>query len=307
MDYIVKKGDTLWDISERFYLDPFLLPKLWQQNQYVTNPHWIFPGDRIRLYPYRILIKGIEPVKEALPRVAGPPLPPIPKTLPLTRFPEVFPSGFIADDEKGIGVIVAARDSMLMLAEGHEVYLTFREDIPVAKEDMYTIFRVEGPMIHPVTHKPIGFKVLILGLVKILQDEGQVKTGMITMSYDPIERGDLLRAFIPPSQDLAIKMTEKRRYGWIIASRGTQRDLVEGDIVYIDGGKETGLEPGHIFDVFRAGDWTMDPLSQQKVKLPDDLIGRLVVLSTQQRTATAIITASRSPISVGDEIVSIAE
>src|SRR4030042_4051024 len=47
--YTIKKGDTLWDISSRFLKDPFLWPSLWQRNPYITNPHWIFPGQPIRL------------------------------------------------------------------------------------------------------------------------------------------------------------------------------------------------------------------------------------------------------------------
>jgi hypothetical protein len=47
--YIVKHGDTLWDISARFLNNPWLWPKVWEQNRYITNPHLIFPGDPIAL------------------------------------------------------------------------------------------------------------------------------------------------------------------------------------------------------------------------------------------------------------------
>lgn len=47
--YIVKHGDTLWDISARFLNNPWLWPKVWEQNRYITNPHLIFPGEPITL------------------------------------------------------------------------------------------------------------------------------------------------------------------------------------------------------------------------------------------------------------------
>ena len=47
--YTIKKGDTLWDISGKFLNDPFLWPKLWQRNPYITNPHWIYPGKPVQI------------------------------------------------------------------------------------------------------------------------------------------------------------------------------------------------------------------------------------------------------------------
>ena len=47
--YIVVRGDTLWDISARYLENPYLWPQIWDQNKYVTDAHWIYPGDPILL------------------------------------------------------------------------------------------------------------------------------------------------------------------------------------------------------------------------------------------------------------------
>ncbi len=64
--YTIKQGDTLWDISSKFLKDPFLWPKLWQRNPYITNPNWIYPGQLIHLSPAEDLkkVEGTRPREE---------------------------------------------------------------------------------------------------------------------------------------------------------------------------------------------------------------------------------------------------
>ena len=42
--YVVVKGDTLWDISDSALKDPFLWPLIWKENPFITNPDLIYPG-----------------------------------------------------------------------------------------------------------------------------------------------------------------------------------------------------------------------------------------------------------------------
>jgi len=322
MDYIVKQGDTLWDISQRFYSDAFLWPRLWQQNQYITNPHHISPGDRIRLYPYKVLIEVEEQKPPAVeePRPLPPPtveeapplLPTPPKIIRLTIYSEVNSAGFITDKMEGIGKIVAAKVDRLQLVAENEIYINFQKGIAVQKGDQFTIFRVGPPIAHPVIEKKVvGRKVLILGTAVITKTtEGEAQTALITRSYDSMVRGDEVTPYFTPREELAVNTMEEPLKGWIVASQRDKLELVEGDVIYIDRGEDDHIRPGHIFQVIRRGGVVSDLVSKEKkavVKLPDEIVARLVVIKTQQKTSTAVIVQTRLSVKVGDEVTTVAE
>ena len=52
--YVIKQGDTLWGLSDRFIKDPRYWPNMWSKNSQITNPHVIYPGQKVRVYPDRL-------------------------------------------------------------------------------------------------------------------------------------------------------------------------------------------------------------------------------------------------------------
>jgi hypothetical protein len=67
--HVVKKGDTLWDLAKEYLKDPFRWPEVFQRNKdIVENPHWIYPGEVIR-------IASSEVRPEVLARVTTKPAP----------------------------------------------------------------------------------------------------------------------------------------------------------------------------------------------------------------------------------------
>jgi LysM repeat protein len=43
--YTIKQGDTLWALGQQFYSNAYLWPQLWEANTWITDAHWIYPGD----------------------------------------------------------------------------------------------------------------------------------------------------------------------------------------------------------------------------------------------------------------------
>lgn len=217
--YTIKKGDTLWDISARFLKDPFLWPKLWQRNPYITNPHWIYPGNPLRLSPIEEVKKEEpKPVAEERPRelkeekvekvekpeavevkrVEPPPL--VPKKPEVVEekkvYPEIRSAGFIAGfDYKGIGYVLDNKEGKNLMAEGDVIYLSFKTNEKIAIGNRYTIFRGSDFILDPVTRKKIGRKYNIAGNVEIIDQSGNFYTARVLESFDAIYKGDMIQPY----------------------------------------------------------------------------------------------------------------
>src|SRR5450432_807638 len=50
-EYTIQKGDTLWDLSQKFLANPWYWPKIWSLNPGIENPHWIYPGGKLKIVP----------------------------------------------------------------------------------------------------------------------------------------------------------------------------------------------------------------------------------------------------------------
>jgi len=214
--YTIKKGDTLWDISSKFLKDPFLWPTLWQRNPYITNPHWIYPGNPVRLSAIK---EEPEKVAEEKPKeiakepevkkVEPPPPPPIEKKAEVVAevkppkaeekplyFPEIRSAGFMSDIAyRGIGIVLESKEGKNLMSGGDIIYLAFKTSEPILIGNKYTVFRASEELRHPVTEKKVGRKYNIMGNIQVIDQHGNFFTAKVIESFDAIQKGDLIKPY----------------------------------------------------------------------------------------------------------------
>ena len=211
--YTIKKGDTLWDISSKFLKDPFLWPKLWQVNPYITNPHWIYPGQPLKLSPLEEAKKE-EPEKavEEKPKEAemkkeeAPPVSEVAEAKPEEK-PTVFlerrNAGFISDLRlKGIGVIVDNKDWKQLMGDEDIIYVAFRTAEPISVGEKFTVIRDGGYVRHPATQKRIGIRYKVVGNIQLIDQFGNFYTAKIIESFDAILKGDLIHPYMKERMEI---------------------------------------------------------------------------------------------------------
>ena len=300
--YTVQKGDTLWDLSQRFSDTPWQWPEMWKENTQIANPHLIYPGQRIRLYRRRSAHGyGLEKPAEDEKPVAD--KPEITKLLHF-QYGAIERVGFIRK-EAAIpeGSIFKVEGNKAMISTGDLVYIKPGDNISLATGDIHTIYRTLRPIKDRGTNKYIGIQHYFTGAVKIGIVRPEFVLGTIVASYRPIKVGDLLMPFYQRVPKIGMNPSPEGLEGQIIESEEHQAIFGENTIAFIDKGQREGVQPGQLYWIYKQERHLINPKDKKEVALTPVLLGELLVLHTEKTTSTVIITDSRDAIQAGTRII----
>jgi hypothetical protein len=297
--YTVKKGDTLWDLSQRFADSPWLWPDLWQRNGQIANPHRIFPGERIRIY-HKDWIERMR--KEPEPTVVAVAPAPEPEEIPVETiaYPAIDSVGFIRQYKAGsFGKIFKVEDDKWLISQGDLVYIT-----PEAGEmdvgARYTIFRTLDPLRNKKTKAMIGYQHYLVGIVEITAIKEDFALGEIYRSFEAIKVGDQLMKYIPADPEIALTESVKGLKGNIIAAREGEKLIGDHMLVFVDKGSDDGVMRGQRYLVYEERTGKLSAESKEILNLPPVDYGTLLILRVEDTTATALVTTSDKSIAPGD-------
>ncbi len=308
--YVVVKGDTLWDIAGKFLKNPWQWPTLWQNNRTtVANPHWIYPGDVLVLewQQGQPQIRLTRPAVTLSPGVIVSPLAvnAIPPIQPTSINPFLIRPMLIEETElKSAPRIVAAQEERQILSPGTHIYV---QNLPTNPAGEWTIYREGEAVKDPENGQVLGVEAHYLGDARLLRNDAPA-TLNISYAKEEIAVNDKLvamqpalqQAYVPHAPMLAVK-------GQIARIHAGIQETGAGRVIIINRGSAQGLEAGHVLAIQRQGAAVNDPTVTQgppkKLLLPNEPVGLAMVFKTFHHMAYALVMQASQPVRVEDLVV----
>ncbi len=317
--YIVKRGDTLWDISTQFLVEPWRWPEIWQTNPQVRNPHLIFPGDELALFyrdgqPVVQLTRRADvgtttdPDTGVIRRQTGPrevklsprahelersdavPTIPIDAIRPFLDRPRVLGAG---EFEAAPYVVSAGRENLV----AHLGMQIFVRGLKPEQGTRFGVFRRGQVYRRPSDPDDIlGYEAIHVADA-VVEQPGDPATVFLLTSTQEVRAGDRL---FPVTDDLVVsnftpRAPDKKISGQIIAVVDGVSQIGELDIVVLDLGSQDGIEEGLVLGIFQRGNevedvWAeKDRLQKILVELPELRAGTIMVFRPFERVSYALV------------------
>jgi hypothetical protein len=330
--HLVRPGDTLWGLSENYYENPWQWPQMWSQNPQIKNPHWIYPGDQVRLRGGASALGAPGGVGGAKPMslISAPPglidrTPLVPKNTIFIRS-----LGYIGDPEKEEwGELVGGRMERKIFTQGNNVYIQMREGVNLRIGQLLSIYNpLRGTRALKGVRQPEGEVVAYLGTVKVTfwDPETGVARARLIESIDPIERGAKVGPIGRRFDVISPARADVSVWTRIVTTIYPHVLFGQNQLVFIDKGSDDGLRSGNRLFVVRKGDqWRRDlssaertralhyaegvsiaektPLNGNEEGFPEEIIGELRILRANKTSSVAMVVASAQELFPGDRAV----
>jgi len=322
--HLVEKGDTLWDLAGKELGNPYAWPQIWELNQWIKDPHWIYPGDPLVID----LARGVA-TAGSVPEAVADLLPdrrrvdqntPLRPELGFTfqdfiQLPFIVPEGAEAYlNRQGAFTITGnKRADRQYLAEGETVYLNGGSNEGVKAGDRFLILKtVVRKLMHPtIPKKNLGDVIQQIGVVRVLGTQKNGSEAVIERCLDSVEVGDHLEKFVEPANlpsqlrtDVTGPIKITANAGVVVFSRDNKLASAGGDMIIIDKGAKDGLKVGEVLLAARVQSFSVG-FDKQK-KPPTESIayylGQALVVRTDAQTATCRVLRSVEELHAGDTL-----
>jgi hypothetical protein len=340
--YTIKQGDTLWSLAQQFFKNAYTWPQLWESNTWITDAHWIYPGDVLLIDS-----ETAQQISNATTSNATPPalmpdtVPAAPATasvsagtttgdgfitaadgtggsrspVPLGTEFDVYCYGYIGDPGEPMPNSIQSWEDAEMRYQAGEV----RQDITGAAGDLvmldggtatglvagdtYIVVESGELVTHPNKRtQVVGRQYTYQGQVRVLCADAHHARGIVTQSCNDIHVGARLK----PLPQIPIPLA---RIPDMPAFCDPESGKRNGYIVSAQGGWDTALGEGLLVQVnlgqadqIQPGDFLTVYRDNVTPGERHQVLGEVGILTTNTHTATGKIVAMRYSMKIGDRV-----
>ncbi len=287
--YVVKRGDTLWGIAERYLEAPWRWGEVVEAQTHLKDPQFLYAGDVIAVRDGALKVERGRPVVKLSPRVRVEPLPrPIP-TLPMDAIAPFLERPLVV--EKGelqrAAYVVANADGRLLSGLGDRVYVRGLETFD---RKLFSVFRPGRAFRDPDSRAVLGYEAVHVADGRVIAQD-DVATLYIHRMVRAIHPGDrvlpaegreVTAAFIPRTPPMPVE-------GRIIAVPDHTSRIGLYQAVVINLGRDDGIMVGDVLAIYRHAPRVEDPVKRGQVRLPRERSGLLMVFRTFDRVSYGLV------------------
>lgn len=319
--YVVQPGDSLWNIAKQYTDDPWEWRQLWKNNNQLSNPNRIYPGDELTVVNGTIVYKrnfksstnqkqgGMRTVK------LTPELREVPIELGLPVIPFDYLRGKFVDIEivnseelKALPYIVGFEDNRLTGYTNVKAFV--KGDLTPGKT--YNVYE------RGTTHKgmklddirkgkkkkdiEIGTELIKTGEVIVENNKDGISTvyvkgiinrglaaGQLLIAQNPV--GNIGNLYFEPQS--APQKTEAE----VVGTPGMLKSVAVGGNVVLDKGLDAALSPGDLLLAQQADIFKNDPMNRDnRIRIPGQAAGIIMIYKVFDRMSLGIVIESSKPI-----------
>lgn len=341
--YVVKKGDTLWDISGAFLKKPWRWPELWRKNEFINNPHLIFPGDVLHLLfdakgrPYlakaekrkvslsphaQVSLKELRSKSSAIPAVSLHMLSPY-----LTNY-YIVSANKMREFKETAATVMGMQTGFDRGTQAHTAYAIGE----IASKQQLAVIHVDEPITAYGSDDVLGYEIRVAA-IGVLNEPATDGSDLQGIQLQTVKREVLQGDLIIPLSSLAgfssvyhLQAASVDVVANIVKVGTKGLEIGKYDIVVIDSGINAGLKNGDVLFINRESSMmfnTNPPRYAQQLPAKDTVLGRwvdelfigkphtktiqlgeILILQAKPELSLAIVLNTKMPMKVGDRVES---
>lgn len=299
--HTIKKGDTLWDISSQYLETPWKWPLVWANNDDITNPHLIYPNNKV------IISKQGEKVIITIVPAQEEPAP--------AEEQEIYTPEEIAQEEAK-SIVVSPKFSTFIyspniLKGSGSVFKKHGVGELACRNEMILIKSVSGlspgkgiTIVSKVSEVKkgkniVGYLYKAVAIAKVEDFSGNIAKATITYSSQEIKSGDIVFDDLKPIEPMTVKITESamENDGRIIDFYGGVSGSSDLDIAFADVGRSSGIQEGALLSIYE------ETSIEEEGAAFRDYRGMILVLQSLETSCMGLIIESKMPIKRGFLVV----